>query len=36
MFNTMRQHAERMNRNSGFPAFGVIGPRVLAIFMPAS
>ena len=25
MLNSMRQHAERMNGNSGFPAFGVTG-----------
>ena len=34
--NTMRQHAERMNGNSGFLTFRVIGLCVLTIFMPAS
>ena len=32
----MRQHAEHMKGNSGFPAFGVIGLSVLTIFMSAS
>ena len=35
MLNTMRQHAECMNGNSGFPAFGVIGLCVLTLFMSA-
>ena len=33
MLNTMKQHAENMNRNSGFPTFGVIALRVLTIFV---
>ena len=36
MLNTMRRYAEHMDRNSGFPAFGVIGLCVLTIFMSAS
>ena len=35
MLNTMRQSAEHVNRNSGFPTFGVIALCVLAIFLSA-
>ena len=33
--NTMRQRAEHMNHNSGFPTFGVIALCVLTIFVSA-
>ena len=35
MFNTMRRHAEHMNRNSGFPTFGFIALCVLTILVSA-
>ena len=34
MLNTMRRRAEHINRNSGFPTFGVSALCVLAIFIP--
>ena len=33
--NTIRRRAEHMNRNSGFPTFGVIALCVLTIFVSA-
>ena len=33
--NTMRRHAEHMNRNSAFSTFGVIALCVLTIFVSA-
>ena len=33
--NAMRRHAEHMNRNSGFPTFGVIALCVLTVFVSA-
>ena len=35
MLNTLRQCEEHMNRNSGFPTFGVIALYVLTIFVSA-
>ena len=36
LLNSMRGHAEHMNRNSGFPTFGVIALCVLTIFVSAA